>query len=337
MKLVRRERRGRARQPWKRVSWVDVGTWAMAFATAIGLWLLVNMGERTSERTLRVRIEPENIPSGMVITNPIPDYAEVRVSGSGLILSSIDGEGLSTTLDLSGARPGVFTYALDPKSFQLPRKVEVSRVTPSQVTFHLDRMAERTLPVRLERTGEVPSGLRLKELALIPERVDVAGPKGRLDGLQAIITAPLDLGDLEAGTRELAVDLVQPGGLVRLATPSIRVRAVVEHVIAERTLRKVPVAVRDAPSSWEVRPQSVTVVVRGPEIELEKLALEPGAAFVEVGDLDGERSHRVAPQVALPRGIELVRVEPREVTLEPVRAGSARSDGREDKPREKQT
>lgn len=337
MKLAWRERRGRARLRLKRASWVDVGTWVGAFATAVGLWLLVNIGERTSERTLRVRIEPENIPSGMVITNPIPEYAEVRVSGSGLILSSIDGERLSTALDLSGARPGVFTYALDPKSFQLPRKVEVSRVTPSQVTFHLDRMADRTLPVRLERTGELPSGLRLKELALIPEKVDVVGPKGRLDSLQAIFTAPFDLGELQAGTSELAVDLVQPGGLVRLASPSIRVRAVVEHVIVERTLRKVPVAVRDAPSSWEVRPQNVTVVVRGPELDLKDLALEPGAAYVEAGELDGDRAHRVAPQVALPSGIELVRVEPREVTLEPVRAGSARRSGSLDKPREKQT
>jgi len=336
MRIARRDRRA-PRLKLGRISWVDLGTWAAAFATAVGLWLLVNIGERTSERTLRVQIEAENVPADMVITNPIPEYAEVRVSGSGLILSSIDPRRLRTVLDLSGARPGVFTYALDPKSFALPRKVDVSRVTPSQVTFHLDRMAKRTVPVRLERTGEVPAGLRLKELALIPEKVDVSGPKGRLDGLQGIITAPLDLGDLEAGTNQVELSLVQPGALVQLESPVVRVRTVVEPVLAERQIRKVPLAVRDAGSPWQVRPESVTVVVRGPELEVRELDLEPGAAFVAAGELDVTQSHRVKPQVDLPGGIELVRVEPEEVTLEPAR-GSARSDGgTTDRAREKKT
>ena len=71
MKVVQRKKRGsRGGTPWQRLratSWSDVGTWAVALAVAVGLWLLVNMGERTSERTLRVRLEPENVPAGMVI------------------------------------------------------------------------------------------------------------------------------------------------------------------------------------------------------------------------------------------------------------------------------
>jgi YbbR domain-containing protein len=219
----------------------------------------------------------------------------------------------------------------------LPRKVDVSRVTPSQVTFHLDRMAKRSVPVRLERSGEVPAGLRLKELALIPEKVDVTGPKGRLDGLQAVLTAPLVLGYLEAGTNQVDLNLVQPGALVQLESPAIRVRTVVEPVLAERQIRKVPIAVRDAASPWQVKPESVTVVVRGPEIELRELDLEPGAAFVEARELDAARAHRVKPQVALPSGIELVRVEPSEVTLEPARGSAQRGGESADKPREKKT
>ena len=321
MKVVQRKKRGsRGGTPWQRLratSWSDVGTWAVALAVAVGLWLLVNMGERTSERTLRVRLEPENVPAGMVIVNPVPEYAEVRVSGSGLILSSIDAKNLHTTLDLSGTKPGVLTFSLDPKNFELPRKVEVTRITPSQVTFHLDSLTRRTIPVRLERTGEVPPGFRLKELSLIPEKVDVSGPRSRVDALQSLFTAPLDLARLQAGTQQVDVSLTQPGGLVQLGTAEIRVRTVVEPVVVERDFRKVKLQVRGAASPLRARPDSVTLVIRGPEAELSALELSAGAAFVDASVLEGQAPYQARPEVTLPEGMSLVRTEPAEVTLEP--------------------
>lgn len=320
MKVVPRKKRTRRRTPWHRLratSWSDVGTWAIALAVAIGLWLLVNMGERTSERTLRVRLEPENIPAGMVIVNPIPEYAEVRVSGSGLILSSIDPKNLHTVLDLSGTKPGVLTFSLDPKNFELPRKVEVTRITPSQVTFHLDALTKRSVPVRLERMGEVPPGLRLKELTLIPEKVEASGPRSRVDALQSLFTAPLDLSRLQLGTQQVDVSLTQPGGLVQLKASEIRVRTVVEPVIVERELRKVKLEVRDAPRPLRPRPDSITLVVRGPEAELSSLELSSGAAFVDASRMEGQGPFRVKPQATLPEGMELLRTEPAEVVLEP--------------------
>lgn len=319
MKIVTRKKRGRGRLGWQSLgatSWVDLGTWAVALVIAIGLWLLVNIGERTSERTLRVRLEPENVPAGMVIVNPIPEYAEVRVSGSGLILSSIDAKNLHTSLDLSGTKPGVLTYSLDPKNFELPRKVEVSRVTPSQVTFHLDTVGKRTLPVRLERTGEVKKGLRLRELTLIPEKIEVNGPRSRIDGLQGVLTAPLDLGQLLPGTQQVDLPLVQPGGLVQLKSPEIRVRTVIEPVVVERELRKVEIEVRGGNGRYRVKPASVTLVLRGPEVEVAAVELSPGAAYVDAEGLEGEGPHRVKPEAELPAGIELVRTEPAEVTVE---------------------
>jgi YbbR domain-containing protein len=338
---VKRRRRDRDVLSWRRMramSWADVGTWAMALGVAIGLWLLVNMGERTSERTLRFRLEPDNLPAGMVIVNPIPEYAEVRVSGSGLILSSIDAKNLHLTLDLSGTKPGVFSYSLDPKSFELPRKVEVTRITPSQVTFHLDTMAKRMLPIRLERTGEVPAGLRLKELTLIPEKVEVSGPKSRIESMQSLFTASLDLSRLQPGTQQLELALIQPGPLVQLKASEIRVRTVVEPVIVERSLRRVKLTVQGAGDrELRARPETVTLVLRGPELELNAFELSPGDTYVDASDLQGDGPYRVKPQVSLPEGIELVRAEPAEVTLEPVGTAPPAANGRTKEATEKKS
>jgi len=322
MKVVTKKRRlRRGDTPWHRLratSWSDAGTWAMALVVATGLWLLVNIGERTSERTLRVRLEPENVPAGMIIVNPVPEYAEVRVSGSGLILSSIDPKSLHTALDLSGTKPGVLTFSLDPQTFELPRKVEVTRITPSQVTFHLDTVTKRSIPVRLERTGEVPPGLRLQELALIPEKVHVSGPRAQIQALQSLFTAPLDLSRLKPGTQQLDLGLTQPGGLVQLKTTEIRVRAVVEPVFAERDFEDVKLAVRGAARPLLARPDSIKLVIRGPEAELSALELSPGSAYVDASGLEGQGPHKAKPEAELPEGMSLVRTEPALVALEPV-------------------
>jgi YbbR domain-containing protein len=163
----------------------------------------------------------------------------------------------------------------------------------------------------------VAAGLRLKELALVPEKVEVSGPKTRVDAMQSLFTAPLDLSRLQPGTQQVDVSLTQPGGLVQLKTAEIRVRTVVEPVVVERELRRVKLEVRDAPRPLRARPDSVTLVLRGPETELSSLELSPGAAFVDASQAEGPGPSRVKPQVKLPEGLTLVRIEPAEVVLEP--------------------
>ena len=76
-------------------------------------------------------------------------------------------------------------------------------------------------------------------------------------------TAPLDLTRLQPGTQQVDVGLIQPGGLLQLKVGEIRVRTVVEPVIVERSLRRVKLAVKGGERSLRVRPDGVTLVLRG--------------------------------------------------------------------------
>lgn len=310
-----RERRPR-RKVWAvaRPSLREAGTWLGAFAIAIGLWLFVNVGERTSERTLRVRLDLENLPSGMVVTNPVPDYVELRVAGSGLILSSIDPKSLHVALDLSGVRPGVATYSLGPKDFPLPRKVDVERVSPSRVSLHIDRLSVRTLPVRLDRRGELKEGLRLARVEIEPDEVRVSGPRSRLAAVRVVETRAVDLGELSEGTTEREVELVSPGGLMQLRRGSVGVRFVVERAIAQRRLEGVPVVLEgEASSLWRVRPARVDVVVRGTEPDVGRLTVDSVSVSVAAADLQGPGPSEVEPRVELPPGLDVVAVIPARV------------------------
>jgi YbbR domain-containing protein len=326
MRSFRRERRRAARRrELPRVSWGDVGAWLVAFVTAIGLWLFVNTGERTSERTLRVRIEPENLPAGLVITNPVTEYVEVRVSGPGVILSGIDPKRLRTPLDLSFVRPGVATYAISPKMFQFPRKVEVVRVTPAQVSLHVDRETRRTLPVRLERQGQVPAGYSVSALELTPDEVEVVGPASQLEGLRTIATEPLDLSRVGEG-RDVYLRLVSPGDGVALTPSEILAHVETAPVVAEREIKAVAVTIR-GDAAWKANPARIALTVRGPESKVASLELGPGSVYVDASGLAPPGPHRVRPSVVLPEGVEVLRQAPGEVSLQAAVPAKRRGGG----------
>jgi hypothetical protein len=328
MRAFRRERmRAARRRELPRISWGDLGAWVVAFATALGLWLFVNTGERMSERTLRVRLEPENLPPGLVVANQVAEFAELRVAGPGVILSGIDPKRLRTPLDLSGVRPGVATYAINPKMFQLPRKVEVLRVTPAQVSLQIDRLGKRTLPVRLDRQGAVPAGHSVSAVEIVPDKVEVSGPAGKLEGLRAIATEPLDFSALGAEGSDLYLRLVSPAEDVEVTPPEVLARVEVAPIVAEREFKGVAVEVRGG-EGWKVDPVRVTVAVRGPESSVASLELAPGSVYVDAGELSPPGPHRLRPAVVLPDGVEVVRRVPDEVTLQvpapkPKRRGAA--------------
>jgi YbbR domain-containing protein len=311
----------RERPAWRPGSghfWADLGTWLLAFTLAVGLWFFVNAGARTSERTLRVRLDLVHLPSGMVITNPVPDYVEVRASGSGLMLSSIDAKDVRVSLDLGGVRPGLVTYTLSARDFGLPRNVEVDRVTPSRVSLQVDRLKQRTVPVRLAYQGVLDNDLRIVEAQVLPAEVAVTGPRTRIEALRSIEAAPVDRASLTPGVNERTLDVLNPGGLLQIPRTAVAAQIVVERDLRERVFEDVPIELKGERPRWRLEPERLRLVVRGPASEMAQLELAPGAVYVDPTDWTGEEPREVRPEVTLPPGFEVVTLEPETVGLSPV-------------------
>lgn len=293
----------------------EIGAWFLALFLALALWLSVNLGERESERTLRVRIDLVSLPAGMVITNAVPDYAQVRVRGSGLLLSSIDANRLATRLDLSGVRPGRVTYTLPSSDFSLPRNVEVSRVTPSRISLDIDSMGTREVPIRLATRGELREGLELNEAIILPTVAMLEGPQSRLATIDEVRTRRIDLAELDAGVNEVTGRLQRPGGKVRLRDAEVRVRLVIGRLLARREFSGMPVAIRNAQGNWRAVPESIAFVVEGPVPAIESLELPESAVTVDATDIVPPETASLSPEVALPPGFRLVEAAPQVVEL----------------------
>jgi hypothetical protein len=287
----------------------------LSIAIAIALWSFVNVGERDAEEPLQVPLELRNIPANLVLTSPRLDFIDLRVIGPRTLLGRIDRSRLSMSLDLDGVRPGPAVFRVGPESFNLPRGVRVARINPSQITLELERIGRRSVPVRLQLSGELGEDFRLVEATVSPEAIEVSGPASDVREVPEVITEKLDISTARAGALERDLALAPIGEYLTYSVKRVTARARIEDVVLERSFAAIPVAAVNLGDGWRVSPETVTVNVRGPR-RLVRL-LQPDSLTISVDAAESpEDGGPITPQVQLPEELELVSVQPAQVHIE---------------------
>ena len=283
-----------------------------SLAFACGLWLLVNAGERDAERTLVVPIDLDNLPPHLVIMGKQVDAVDLQVRGPRTLLSRFHPKKI--TLNLSGVRPGPASFRVSPELLKLPRGVKIERLSPSQLNLEIAAIIQRTVPVQLKVEGAPPHGYMVKEIEVVPNKVQVGGPAPQVDRIEAVMAAPIDVSHLtESQTQDLSLR-GPDGDLVTLGVDQVRARVEIQEVMVTQEFRRMKIEVKNAAFRAVPTPARVDVAVRGPQRLVEQLKIWDGEIFV---DAAGQEPGTVTLpiNVLLPPGIELVSQEPSEVEL----------------------
>jgi YbbR domain-containing protein len=281
-------------------------------AFACGLWLLVNAGERDTEKTLLVPVELRNLPTQLVVVGPRVDFVDLRVSGPRTLIGRLNSKRI--TLDLAGVRPGPSSFRITTDLLNLPRGVKVVRISPSQVNLEIARMIKRVIPVHLDFIGRPPHGYSIVETEVSPNSIEVTGPAPQVGRLEAILTDPLDLG---SATQPISRDLNLRGpeaDFVTYSVETVRARIDIQEIILTREFRRMKIVIKNTDFRAAASPALVDITVRGPQRLVEKLKLSDGAVFV---DATGQEVGTVTlpVNVLVPTGVEVIEQEPDEVEL----------------------
>lgn len=252
---------------------------------------------------LRVRVQVDNIPPGLVVVNQ-PSQVTWNVVGPPDALDVIDQEQdkLVTVVDLSGALPGARGY---PVRISGPtfRNVTWSPVVPV-ARVELQRVVQRLIRVTTDTTGlpQDPNLVYTGDSVIEPDRVTVEGPEGLVNEITAV-RATIDLSNVTANNRAMSFmrDLeafrrdAPLGRAVTIDPPRVTVRPVFAVVPEQKPLLVNP-QLRGQPAFGfrvdriEVTPNQMTV--RGPSRLLSRLAVtttEP----VDISGLRETRTFRV--------------------------------------------
>jgi YbbR domain-containing protein len=182
------------------------------------LWIFI-VGERRSEITLSVPLELTEVPKNLVILSRVPEMALVRLSGPRTLLSGINPQQLSVALNLGGFQPGVYTFENLASRVKLPKRIEVTYISPSAVTLEIDTKAARRVPVRPRIKGKPASGFEVESVRADPAEVEVEGGANLVASLQEIPTEVVDITGLQSSIRR-PVELALPNPTLRRLSKS---------------------------------------------------------------------------------------------------------------------
>ena len=181
--------------------------------------------------------------------------------------------------------------------------------------------AEKRVSVHPELRGTLDKGYKLGPVESTPTFVTLRGPEQVLAQITTVSTDEVTLLGLRTGRQARRVEL-QP--LPRFVTyvegSSVEVAVSVEPVIAERRLRRLTVAVIGQGTPHSLRPDEVTVHVRGPEELIEDVDPRAVVPFVDLASSDASGTHPLPVQVrGLPAGVEVSEIIPESVLVTPKR------------------
>ena len=162
----------------------------LALIIAVLLWVLVSSPRREKlvERAFEVPIVFSGVPPNLIITGTVQDKATIRLRGSRSTLSSLPVQNLTATLDLTNIKPGEVTVSIGEQSLNIPQSAELVSIDPARITFRLEVLRQRDVPVRPFLVGELPVTYQLGEVVVTPPTALISGPASLVENITEVAT-----------------------------------------------------------------------------------------------------------------------------------------------------
>ncbi len=290
--------------------WLKVAGLALAYV----LWLLVRSSE--GERLLNVPLVVQ-LPRNMEIVSQRPATVEAAVLGVRDLTGNLPD--LAYTINLQLAKEGEITVPLSPEGIRVNpgSGISVVHVNPARVTFRLEQVISKDLPVKVPVLGAPASGYDLYSVTCQPDTISVVGPRTPINALKAVATDPLSVAGLRHSFKRTAnFDL--PSDEIHTSPVSVEVSVDIGVHRTEHTV-EVPVAVL-GPQGYVATPAAVSVSVLVPLSFQGKLSPEEfrATAFVRGEEPYPNRvtvKPEVEPRRDLDPGIVISKIQPEAVTL----------------------
>lgn len=183
-------------------------------------------------------------------------------------------------------------------SLEVTKENSIRPVDSVILSYHV--YSTRSLPVAVSCSGEPREGYALKEVVTTPAQVLVAGYQRDLELLSEVFCDETLSIDGCAESRADTIALKKPESVVVLTPESVRVEAVIDAVIHEKTFEHLTVKPVGCPDNktGQIEITDVTVVVSGPMLWVDQLnasaiSLTCDLAGLEAGEYELEIQYTI--------------------------------------------
>ncbi|MBD3161530.1 MAG: hypothetical protein GF346_04875 [Candidatus Eisenbacteria bacterium] len=257
----------------RKIFFEDLGTKALALVLALAIYVHVFSGQER-ELTFRIPLVISPPPTGLAYASEVPEQVRVRVRATGADLVKLSTRRFSAEVKLEDPEEGAWQRPLHGSDVKFPhgvRPVSVEVLEPRVLNLQIEPLRTVQIPVKLRTDGGLaPDRALARSPEIEPPRIEVRGPRSRIEAVDSIPTVPVQLGpEIPDGEQRVALDL--PEG-VTTQRDSVRVRLDVER----RIVRDYgPIAIERLPPQGDrleaMWPDSGMVVVSGAATIVERL------------------------------------------------------------------
>lgn len=228
------------------------------------LWYFV-VGEDQVDMTVTIPFELLNLPRDLVIANQYKKDIEVSLRGPKRLIQETRQHNISRPVDLSKAQPGSMVIQNDSASIRFPQGISVQRVQPSSITLLVDKLVQRDLAITPVTKGKPASGYTLEKVAINPAHIQVSGPQTALGKETALKTHAITLDGLDHSA-QFQVHLNLSESLLQLIGETvIEATVTVQETMVKKTVRNIPVNIKEPGFGGQSQPATVTVDASIPE------------------------------------------------------------------------
>ena len=267
----------------------------VSIVIALGLWLLVNLGQQFSI-TINMPLSISEVDDEYALVEEPPEYIEVNISGEGWNLLNIYSNPPHLTINPDSEQIDIME--LVEARMNMFQDISVQDVQPSNLEIQLEELTSRNVPVN----PDVEYSFRrqcdfISEPVITPDSVTIYGAQSLVDSYSELTTERYEFTDIREDI-DKELEIKKPDELLSLEQHTARLEAGVDEFTEEQV--SIPVEVTGIPANRSVRfsPPDITVTFRVPLKEYEQIReSNPFEAHVDYNDIEDDTTGSVAPEI----------------------------------------
>jgi len=292
------------------------GKWMIILACIVMMIVVYYYKQRYEIITtdLTIKVDWSQKPKDLTLMSEVINDFTIQIQGHKYIIEPLLNQDRTYSIDFSNLQTGTTYVPIDPHRCQLPEGVEIQKISPSALTFHMERIIEREIPVRLTVSGSPAETSVLSEIYLKPGLILFNGPENIVKDFHEVYTKNLSLeGTHESFSKELPLEIDE--SLVPYVSARIvRVDVTLKEKIQSKEFKNINVSGNNTRYRYKIRPSTVDLTFEGRMRTIATLDPQTIKVYVDLNGLKpGVYARRV--KIEVPGNISLTDVRPEVFTV----------------------
>ncbi|MBO6584479.1 MAG: YbbR-like domain-containing protein [Gracilimonas sp.] len=152
-----------------------------AYIMAISLWFIVNLSG-SFNITINIPVEPGNVPENMALTEDLPEFVQVSVSGDGWQLLNLYNDPPTVVINIEESEINLFDQVRQRLSYL--QEIDVAKVQPLLLSVNMEPKISKRVPVKINTDLNFQPRFGLVgEPTYSPDSITVTGAQSRIEDI----------------------------------------------------------------------------------------------------------------------------------------------------------